>query len=146
MSLESWAEAGWLKPHTSSRREIADLLGAVDRDLATSQIENLITDWKLIIAYKAALHSATIALAASGYRVSRERYHYLTVQSLAYTIGLDQDTVNLLDAIRMKRAISDYERAGTVSDSEAGEAFSLARAVREKVETWLREHHPDLIQ
>lgn len=109
MSLESWAEAGWLKPHTGSRREIADLLGAADRDLATSQIENLTTDWKLIISYKAALHSATAALAAAGYRASRERHHYLTIQSLAYTIGLDRDTVNLLDVIRVKRAVSDYE-------------------------------------
>lgn len=34
MSLEDWANNGWLRRHETSRQEIADLLAIVDRDLA----------------------------------------------------------------------------------------------------------------
>ena len=33
MSLHDWAKAGWLRPHQTSRRQIADLFAIVDRDL-----------------------------------------------------------------------------------------------------------------
>jgi hypothetical protein len=42
-------------------------------------------DWKLNIAYNAALQAATAALAAAGYRAAREQHHYRTIQSLALT-------------------------------------------------------------
>jgi hypothetical protein len=33
MSLAQWAENGWLRPHTTSTKEISDLLRIVERDL-----------------------------------------------------------------------------------------------------------------
>ena len=33
MTLPEWAEYGWLRRHKTTRQEIADLLGIVDRDL-----------------------------------------------------------------------------------------------------------------
>ena len=68
MTLEDWANAGWLKKHTTSKREIRDLLDIVDRDLETWRISGVPADWKLNIAYNAALQSARAALAATGYR------------------------------------------------------------------------------
>jgi len=38
-------------------------------------VAGLDPDWRLNIAYNAALHSATAALAAEGYRATRESYH-----------------------------------------------------------------------
>jgi hypothetical protein len=32
MSLSNWEANGWLTTHTTSRREVADLLGVVERD------------------------------------------------------------------------------------------------------------------
>ncbi|MGD0092037.1 MAG: hypothetical protein ABSE73_19155 [Planctomycetota bacterium] len=33
MSLQDWANDGWMRPHQSSRQEIAALLAIVDRDI-----------------------------------------------------------------------------------------------------------------
>ncbi|HEY3125274.1 MAG TPA: hypothetical protein VGK70_14585 [Thermoanaerobaculia bacterium] len=70
MTLSDWARNGWLLSHRTSPREIGDLLGIVDRDLADSQASGLSADWRLNIAYNAALQAATAALPASGYRAS----------------------------------------------------------------------------
>jgi len=40
----------------------------VERDLADSAAEGLSADWRMSIAYNAALQAATAALAAPGYR------------------------------------------------------------------------------
>lgn len=64
MSLEQWAKNGWLRSHKSSTREIADLLGIVDRDLRDAE-GNISADWKFGIAYNAALKLCTILLHAS---------------------------------------------------------------------------------
>lgn len=42
------------------------------------------------------------------------------------------------------RNISDYERAGTISDQEVHEMIDLAKALREMVEKWLRRNYPVL--
>jgi len=70
MSLSDWLANGWLTRHESSQQEIADLLGVVQRDLADSQTPGLSADWRLNIAYNAALQAATAALTAEGYRAA----------------------------------------------------------------------------
>ena len=146
MSLKEWARNGWLTEHKTSPQEIADLLRVADRDLADCQAHGLSPDWHLNIAYNAALQSATAALAASGYRVSREAHHYRVIQSLSLTIGADKNLVNQLDQFRKKRNISDYERAGLVSEQEADEMETLARRLRKSVEEWLRAGRPELLK
>ena len=84
-------------------------------------------------------------MAASGYRASRESHHYRVIQSLAYTIGLKKDLIAQLDQFRKKRNISEYERAGVVSNQEAAEMTALARNLRKRVEEWLYANHPDLM-
>jgi hypothetical protein len=39
MSLEKWAEYGWLKREATSPGEIKDLLGIVDRSLSDSKVK-----------------------------------------------------------------------------------------------------------
>ena len=112
--------------HKTSPQEIKDLLAISDRDLANCQIGGLSADWQLGIAYNAALQAATAVLAACGFRASREAHHYRIIQSLAYTINAEPLMILQLDQFRKKRNISDYERAGAVSDSEAHEMIALA--------------------
>jgi len=128
-----------------SPAEIKEVLGIADRDLLESQTAGLSPDWKLGIAYNAALQLATVALSASGYRASHEGQHYRVIQSLTLTIGLKSEIVIRFDAFRKKRNISDYQRAGAVSAQEAEEMYALAKHLRTKVESWLRENHPELI-
>ena len=87
MSLRDWQKNSWLVAHKSSPEEIAALLAIVERDLANARVAGLADDWRLSIAYNAALQAATAALAAAGFRAAREQHHYRTIQSLALTIG-----------------------------------------------------------
>jgi hypothetical protein len=145
MTLQDWLRRGWLIEHHTSPEEIADLLSLVDRDLNDSQVSGLTADWRLNIAYNAALQAATAALAASGYRASRQAHHMRVIQSLKFTVGADNDLITGLDGFRRKRNISDYERAGFVSDSEAEEMQNLATGLREDVLLWFRDKHPELL-
>lgn len=144
MGLKNWLKSNWLVEHKSSPQEIDDLLKAADRDLVTSKVAGLDPDWRLNIAYSAALHSATAALAAEGYRATRESHHFRTIQSLAYTIKADSKLIAQLDSFRKKRNIGTYEIAGAVSEQEAREMVSLAIELLRKVDDWLRDKHPQL--
>lgn len=66
MTLEDWLRKGLLRTHRSSRQEIAELFAISDRDLANCRTPGLDAEWRLAIAYNAALQAATAALAAAG--------------------------------------------------------------------------------
>ena len=48
------------------------------------------------------------------------------------------------DGCRSKRNITDYDRAGEITEREAEELFAETSAFLNAVKTWLRHHHPDL--
>ena len=146
MSLRDWRRNSWLVEHQSSADEIAALLAIVERDLANARLPGLADDWKLSIAYNAALQAATVALAAAGFRAPREQHHYRTIQSLSLTIGWSAGNVDQFDRFRKKRNIGGYETAGVVSEREAREMHELAVALRGDVLAWLRKHHPKLLR
>lgn len=145
MSLADWERNGWVTKHQTSRNEIRDLLQVVERDLADSAAEALSADWRMNIAYNAALQTATMALAAAGYRASRDA-HYRVIQSLSETIQADASIVVTFDAFRKKRNITGYERVGLVSDAEADGMRALARTLRDDVVAWLKQHHAALLK
>jgi hypothetical protein len=145
MSLKDWLNNGWVKPHNSSAQEINNLLGIADRDIIQSKLPGLDKDTRLTIAYNAALQCCAAALAAEGYRISREAHHFRLIQSLRFTLNLDSPSIELLGNFRKKRNISDYERAGTVSEQEAAEMLELAKKLRNEVAEWLRNKHAGLI-
>jgi len=97
MSLPDWERNGWLTAHRTSPNEIRDLLDVVERDLADSAAEGLSADWRMNIAYNAALQAATAALAAVGYRASRDQHHYRVIQSLRESIGADAVLINTFE-------------------------------------------------
>lgn len=146
MTLRDWVNNGWLVEHDTSAREITDLMGVADRDLVDCVAKGLSPDWRLAIAYNAALQLATAALASCGYRVAREAHHYRTIQSLALTIGVSREQVAVLDSFRKKRNISDYERAGMVSDKEAAEMIAFAGELRNQLHNWLEKEHPEFLE
>lgn len=145
MTLRDWLRNNWLIEHKTSRREIADLLAVADRDLDDCQTEGLSPDWRLGIAYNAALQAATAALVVAGYRAARSQHHFRTIQSLAHTVGAGPNLITQFDAFHKKRNIGDYERAGLISSREADEMIDLARRLRRDVESWIREERPDLL-
>ena len=146
MSLENWLNDKLIVRHRPSAGEIAELLHICDRDLEKTEIIELGPDWRLSIAHNAAVQAAKAALAAVGYRARKEGQHYLVLQSLAFTIKTDPATIKQLDKFREKRNISDYERAGMVTEQEAEEMIALAKQLRDDVEQWLRAHYPSLVR
>ena len=144
-SLENWLNDKLIVRHRPSARGIAELLHICDRDLGKVEIIELGPDWRLSIAHNAAVQAAKAALAAVGYRARKEGQHYLALQSLAFTIDTSPATIKQLDRFRGKRNISDYERAGLVTEQEAQEMIALAKQLRNDVEQWLRAHYPDLV-
>jgi HEPN domain-containing protein len=146
MSLNLWLEKGWLKEHKPTSREIAELLAVADRALKDCQVPELSSEGKLDIAHNAALQSSAAALAATGYRASREAYHYYVIQSLSFTLQLEERIIRRLHKLRRKRNISDYERPGMVTEQEAEEMIALAKQLRDDVEQWLRAHYPGLVR
>jgi hypothetical protein len=145
MNLTDWLTDGWLTEHHTSKREISDLWAVASRDLRTSQMPDLDPDWRLNIAYNAALQLATAALAACGYRAAKEAYHVRVLQSLRLTIGLDEALVQQLDQFRRKRHLGAYERAGLVSRLEAEAIFALATQLQSTILAWLQREHPELL-
>ena len=145
MSLTNWRDNGWLVAHKTSPQEISDLLNVADRDLTDCQSPGLSPDWQLSIAYNAALQTATAALAARGYRASRDAHHYRIIQSLAHTIGAKSNIINQFDKFRKKRNIGGYEAAGRISQQEADEMKKLAKELNDQIVKWLHQNHADLL-
>ncbi|MEW6138046.1 MAG: hypothetical protein AB1733_07415 [Thermodesulfobacteriota bacterium] len=145
MSLKDWLRNGWLVEHKTTPAEIAELLAIADRDLADCRVDGLSPDWRLNIAYNSALQASTAALAACGYRASRDSHHYRVIQSLSLTIGAEYSLVRRFDAFRKKRNIGGYERVGTVSNQEASEMIALAERIRQELKDWLNAHHSELV-
>lgn len=138
MTLTDWERNGWLLAHRTSPQEIRDLLAVAERDLADSNADGLSADWRMNIAYNAALQAATAALAAAGYKAGRDQHHFRVIQSLRLTLATDASAVSTFDAFRKKRNITGYERVGLVSDADADAMRALAVRLRDDTLVWIR--------
>ncbi len=145
MSLSDWLKISWLIEHKTSAGEISRYFALAERDLKDCQNIELSQDRRFLIAYQAALHCATAALAASGYRAARGDHHYRPIQSLEFTIESDRKIIDKLDFFRKKRNTSEYDFAGAVSETELEEMIQLAHELKEAVIIWLKENHPELL-
>ncbi len=146
MSLLDWCEAGLIQQHEPKKEEIENLLKMADEDLARCSLKRLLTDWKFIIAYTAALACANAALAASGYRTRNDRSpHENALDSLRFTIQLSDRRIAKLQHFRKKRHSAHYELAGSISMTVSDEMIAIARELRQNVGAWLAELYPGLI-
>jgi len=144
MSLENWSKNGWLRPHRTTSRQIAELFAIVDRDLDDARTERLSTDWQFGIAYNAALKLCTILLYAKGYRPEKNLAHYRTLQALPLILGAErQADADYLDTCRAKRNTAEYDSAGHISPEEARELVAFAAELRTAVVEWLNTNHPE---
>jgi hypothetical protein len=144
MSLQQWANNGWLRPHTSSAQEVANLLAIVERDLADAAGE-ISADWRFGIAYNAALKLRTVLLHASGFRPEKNLAHYRTLAAPPLILGSARKAdADYLEACRTKRNIVEYDRAGASTHEDAAELAAFVRELHVDVLAWLRKNHPHL--
>jgi len=146
MTLKSWAENRWLRPHRTSVQEIDDLFRIVDRDLRDARNPGLSADWQFGIAYNAVLKLCTMLLYAEGYRPEKNLQHYRTIQALPLILGeAKKSDADYLDTCRGKRNVVEYDRTGAVSAAEANELLEFVEEFRSDVLEWLKEHHSPLL-
>lgn len=144
MSLQSWANNGWLRPHAPSPKEIQDLLAIVKRDLADAE-GDISADWQFGIAYNAALKLCTLLMHASGYRPEKALQHYRTLQALPLILGPARKAdADYLDACRIKRNTVEYDYAGAATRKDAQELIEFTRELRQAVLAWLEREHIEL--
>ena len=121
MTLENLAQIGKLKPHKTTREEIARLLAAVRRNLKDAKLTSISPESRFDIAYKAVMQCGLIAVMANGFRPSTNEpgHHATVIQSLPKTIGLPNERMMVLDQLRKKRNLSDYSGVGIAEEVAA---------------------------
>jgi hypothetical protein len=149
MSLAKLTQIGWYKAEPSSANEIADLFSIVDRSQADSKVEGISDDLRFQAAYNGILTLANIALRASGFRVSLgQGHHQRVIESLEYTLTTQDATarekwVRKIKSYSQKRNTTSYDLAGGISPTELAQVTKDLTALREQVEAWLKEAHPE---
>lgn len=126
---------------------IKRLLSAAERNIADAHVMEISSENRFDAAYKAIMQLANVALQANGYRTvtSKPGHHMTMIQVLSQTIGLDNKTVIVLDALRKQRNVADYS-GDIVPASAVEECVTHAENLLHDVNYWLKEHKPDLIE
>jgi hypothetical protein len=147
VSLEKWAEYGWLKAEPTSRNEIKSLLAIVGRDLKDAGVAAISDDRRFEAAFSAARTAASIALRASGYRrVAQVGHRAKTIESLELTIKADSKMIQKLRIFSKKRNVTSYDSAGNVSKQELELVMKTAAELHSQVVAWLEKNHPHLLK
>jgi len=121
-------------------------LEAAKRNIKDAQIGAVSNENRFDAAYKAIMQMAIAALQANGYRTltSKPGHHQTMIQTLPKTIGLDKETMIVLDALRKQRNVTDYT-GDLVADSAVTECISRAEELLMQLNKWLEHEHPELV-
>ena len=146
MSLQNLVTIGQLQTHEPDPGGIAKLLQAARRNLADAGIPQVSSDNRFDAAYKCIMQCAMLGLWANGYRKSTSKpgHHQTAIQSLGLTMGVAQQDIIVLDALRRQRNVSDYE-GDPVSTATLQACAEQAARLLDHAENWLRTHRPDLL-
>ena len=125
---------------------IKRLLAAAERNIADAHVMAISSENRFDVAYKAIMQLANAALQANGYRTltSKPGHHRTMIQTLGLTIGLDNQTVIVLDALRKQRNVADYS-GDIVPASAVSECVNHAESLLHDVNAWLKQNRPGLI-
>ena len=146
MSLREFEKNGWIRPHTTSRQEIQDLLSIVTRDLRDAEVNELSADWRFGIAYNGALKLCTVLLYTQGYRSGTGSHHMRTIATLPHIGDLrTQVDADYLNTCRRKRNIVEYDYAGGATDKDADELIAFTKEFQNDLINWLCSAYPEFM-
>jgi len=130
----------------ASRDTVTRLLRAAKGHIADAQATNITAETRFGAAYSAIRMLADVALNANGYRTltSRPGHHQTAIQTLPLTIGLPVPTVQVLDALRKQRHVTEYS-GDLVPDSAVLECVAQAQALQVALRAWLKKNQPGLL-
>ncbi len=117
---------------------IKRLITAAERNIADAKITAVSAENRFDAAYKAIMQIANAALQANGYRTltSKPGHHQVMIQSLSKTLGVDNDTVLLLDTMRKQRNAADYS-GDVVPESAVKDCIFEAERLLKTFNHWL---------
>jgi uncharacterized protein (UPF0332 family) len=146
MSLANLLKINQLQVHNPSQDAVQRLLEAAKRNLADAHIAEISAENRFDAAYKCIMQCAMLALWVNGYRTSTSQpgHHQTAIQTLPTTIGLEQSTVIVLDALRKQRNVSDYE-GDPISDQAVIECIKQAEQLHQRVSAWIIKNRADLM-
>lgn len=126
---------------------IRRLIAAAERNIADSHIMEVSSENRFDAAYKAIMQLSNTALQANGFRTltSKPGHHKTMIQVLSQTIGLDKQTVIVLDALRKQRNVADYS-GDVVPASAVDECVKHAEKSLRDVTGWLKDNKPELLK
>lgn len=126
---------------------IMRLLNSADRNIRDAHVNQVSDENRFDAAYKSIMQLANVALQANGFRTltSKPGHHMTMIQSLALTIGLDSETVIILDTLRKQRNVTDYS-GDIVPESAMKECISRAEDLLHDVRAWIKKHKPGLLR
>jgi len=122
------------------------LLAAAVRNLADAQLAPLSAENRFDAAYKCIMQCAMLGLWARGYRTSTSQpgHHQTALQALPLTMGLPNDIIIVLDALRKQRNLNDYE-GDPISDAVVSECLAQAQSLLAHTRQFLQTQFPDLL-
>jgi hypothetical protein len=125
---------------------IGRLLSAARRNIADARVTAISAENRFDAAYKAIMQLANAALQANGYRTltSKLGHHMTMIQTLSQSIGVDKQTVLVLDALRKQRNVADYS-GDVVPTSAVEECLLQAVALQKSIHAWLQQNCPELL-
>lgn len=131
---------------TTDSLTIKRLVQAAERNIKDAELEALSNENRFDAAYKAIMQISNAALQSNGYRTltSKPGHHQTMIQSLPKTIGLDTDTMVVLDALRKQRNVADYS-GDLIPDGMTQECIMHAKSLFISLNQWLKSEHPELI-
>ena len=147
MTLDNWLRIGKLKPHNPTPVEIQRLLSAIARNLSDAGQTSVSDETRFDAAYKAVMQCALAAVLATGFRPSTSEpgHHVTLIQSLPLTLGVDNATWVLLDALRRKRNANDYT-GDTITRDMVDACIEQGRRLHDRLLAHLDRGHPALLR
>lgn len=120
------------------RNAIERLFNAAKRNILDSKVPALSPENRFDAAYKAIMQIANAALQKQGYRTltSRPGHHHTMIQLLPKTLGIDNSSVIMLDALRKLRNLADYS-GDIVPESTVNECIIEAEKLLIKFNEYL---------
>jgi len=136
-----------LEKITPDAAMINKLISAAERNIADAHIAEVSAENRFDAAYKAIMQLANTVLRANGYRTltSVPGHHQTMIQTLGKTMGLDNDTIIVLNALRKQRHGADYT-GDLVPDSAVTECLTYAENLFHDVRQWIEKNNPDLLK
>jgi uncharacterized protein (UPF0332 family) len=136
VNFEELESEGLIKRLPIDKRKVRDSFSLAERDLRTA--EKVLAedqDWAFSIAYNSMLQAARALMFSKGYRPSGEAQHISVVKFVEALLREEfKDMVVAFDRMRRKRHIAIYDKAGSISEVEAGNAIKWAREFLQEVE------------